>query len=271
MSRLDRLDPDHNVWHWLAVDLRVWRLERNLSQADVARICEVDNSTVSNWESGTAKLPQRRAETLDRVWKTRGHFTRLRTLAESSHDPNWFDQYTQYEERSDTISAYSALVVHALFQTEDYARALIAGAQIVDDIEAAVATRMARQGVFNRPEPPDEVRLYVRQTVLEDPVGGPEVMRAQLAHLLDMSQHRGVVIRALAKAKATHAGVDGSFTILRIGQAEYAWSSAVGGGRLVSDPAKLREQRLRYDRIGDDALSRDSTRSLLRELMEAMK
>ncbi|WUI00167.1 helix-turn-helix transcriptional regulator [Spirillospora sp. NBC_00431] len=270
MSRQDRLDPDHNPWHWLAVDLRVWRLERNLSQADVAQICGVDNSTVSNWESGTAKLPQRRAEILDQVWKTRGHFTRLRTLAESSHDPNWFDQYTQYEERSDTINAYSALTIHALFQTEDYARALIAGAQIVDDVEAAVTTRMARQAIFNRANPP-EVRLYLRQSVLEDPVGGPEIMRAQIAHLLDLSQRREVVIRALAKAKATHAGVDGSFTILRMGQVEHAWSAAVGGGRLVSDPVKVREYRLQYDRIGDDALSRDSTTTLLRELMEAMK
>lgn len=270
MVRADDLDPDNIPWHWVAVNLRVWRLERNLSQADVARICGIDKTAVSNWESGGAKLPQKHAETLDRVWKTRGHFVRLRALAESSHDPNWFNAYTRYELRSDTISAYSALTVHALLQTEDYARALIAGAQIVDDVELAVTTRMARQEIFNRPEPP-EVRLYVRQTVLEDPVGGPEIMRAQLAHLLDLSQRRGVVIRALPKANATHAGVDGSFTILQIGQAEYAWSSAVGGGRLVSDPAKVREQRLRYSLIGDDALSRDSTRSLLCELMEAMK
>jgi transcriptional regulator with XRE-family HTH domain len=270
MVRADDLDPDNIPWHWVAVDLRVWRLERNLSQADVARICGIDKTAVSNWESGGAKLPQKHAETLDRVWRTRGHFVRLRTLAESSHDPNWFPAYTRYEQRSDAISAYSALTVHALFQTKEYARALIAGAQVVDDVEAALATRMARQEIFNREEPP-EVRLYVRQSLLEDPVGGPAVMRAQLAHLLDVSQHRGVVIRALAKAKATHAGVDGSFTLLRMGQTEYAWSSAVGGGRLVSDPAKIREYRLQYDRIGDDALSRDSTRSLLRELMEAMK
>ncbi|WP_422389386.1 helix-turn-helix domain-containing protein [Actinomadura luteofluorescens] len=89
MARVDRLDPDHNLWHWLSVDLRVWREERNLSQVDVAQICGVDNSTVSNWESGSAKIPQRHTETLDRVWRTRGHFTRLRGLADSSHDPNW--------------------------------------------------------------------------------------------------------------------------------------------------------------------------------------
>ncbi|GAA4233885.1 helix-turn-helix transcriptional regulator [Actinomadura meridiana] len=270
MTRVDNLDPDNNSWHWLAADLRVWRLERNLSQADIGRICGVDNSRVANWESAGAKMPQKHAETLDRVWKTRGHFARLRRLAESAHDPNWFDQYTQYEERADAVCAYSALVIHALFQTEDYARALIEGAQVVDDVEGTLASRMARRRILDSPDAPD-LRLFVRQSVLEDPVGGPDVMRGQLAHLLELSHRKGVVVRALAKAKATHAGVDGSFTLLRSEQVEHAWSPAVNGGRLVTDPAKVKDYRLRWDLIGHDALSRDSTRSLLRDLMEAMK
>jgi transcriptional regulator with XRE-family HTH domain len=270
MARADTLDPDNNPWHWLAVDLRVWRIRENLSQADVGRLCGVDNSRVANWESASAKLPQTHAETLDRVWKTRGHFARLRRLAESAHDPNWFAEYTRYEQEADAISVYSALVLHALVQTEDYARALIKGAQMVDDVEEALAQRMARQAAINRPNPPD-LRIFVRQSVLEDPVGGPDVMRAQLAHLLELSERKGVAIRALPKAKAAHAGVDGSFMILRTGSIEHAWSAAVGGGRLVSDSAKVREHRLRWDLLGDDTLSRDSTRSLLHELMEAMK
>ncbi len=46
MGKADRLDPDHNPWHWLAVDLRIWRIERNLSQAQLAEILGVDDSTV---------------------------------------------------------------------------------------------------------------------------------------------------------------------------------------------------------------------------------
>jgi transcriptional regulator with XRE-family HTH domain len=270
MPKIDNLNPDHNPWHWMAVDLRIWRLERNLSQTELGEILRVDGSTVSNYESGTSKVPLEKAEILDQLWRTRGHFARLRRYAEAAHDPNWFNAYTRYEERADAINVYSALVIHALFQTEEYARALIEGAQMVDDVEGTLSARMARQAVWSRPEPP-EVRLFVRQSVLEDPVGGPEVMRAQLGHLLELSHRKGTVVRALPKAKAAHAGVDGSFTILRIGQGEHAWSAAVGGGRLVSDPELIRDYRLRYELIGDDSLSRDSTRSLLRDLMEAMK
>lgn len=270
MARADRLDPDNNLWHWIAADLRVWREERNLSQADVARTCGVDNSTVSNWESGASKLPQRHAETLDRVWRTRGHFARLRTLAESSHDPNWFHQYTDYERRASTVSPYAALVIPALLQTPDYARALLIGGQIVDDVDTATEERMARQEVFTRREPPS-LWVLIKESVLWDPIGGRDVMRAQLGHLVETSHRRGIVVRVIPRSIGAHPGVDGSFTLLQVDGGEVAWSEAVGGGRLVTDPAKVAEYRVRYDRMGADALSRDSTRSLLAEVMEAIQ
>ncbi|MFI0405411.1 helix-turn-helix transcriptional regulator [Actinomadura sp. 3N508] len=269
MVRADDLDPDNIPWHWVAIDLRVWRLERNLSQADVARICGIDKTAVSNWESGGAKLPQKHAETLDRVWKTRGHFVRLRTLAESDHDPNWFAQFTRYERRAIVISPYAALVVHGLLQTPDYARALLVGARVVTDVEGALTERLARQEVLTR-EQPAELWVLVKESVLWDPIGGPSVMRAQLAHLLEMSERPNIVVRVVPRAAGAHPGIDGSFTLLQTASGEVAWSEAVGGGRLVTDPAKVREYRRRYDLLGADALSRDSTRSLIAEIMEAM-
>lgn len=270
MARADRLDPDHNLWHWIAVDLRVWRLERNLSQAEVAEICKVDNSTVSNWESGGAKLPQERADILDRVWRTRGHFARLRRLAESSHDPNWFHQFTSYERRATAVSPYSALTIHGLLQTPDYARALIVGGQNVTDVNAAVSDRMARQEILDGPHPPT-LWVLIKESVLWDCVGAPAIMRAQLAHLLDMSRRNNIIVRVIPRSVGAHPGVDGAFTLLEVDGAGVAWSAAVGGGRLITDPAKVRDYQVRYDRIGADALSRDSTRDLITKVMEAMQ
>jgi transcriptional regulator with XRE-family HTH domain len=241
-----------------------------MSQPEFAALVGVEKSTVSNWEAGDTKLPEGRTETVDQVLGTHGHFTWLRRLADTMHDPNWFAQYTRYERKADEVSAYSALVVHALLQTEDYARALITGAQMVDDIERAVEERLARQEILNRDQPP-ELRVFIKQSALEDPVGGTEVMRAQLAYLLDASERRNIVIRVVPREVGAHPGVDGSFTLLDLPNGSYAWSEAVGGGRLVSDPAKVREQRLRYDRIGADALSRGPARSLIVQVMEAMK
>ncbi|MEU8117707.1 helix-turn-helix transcriptional regulator [Spirillospora sp. NPDC049024] len=270
MARVDRLDPDHNLWHWLSVDLRVWREERNLSQVDVANICGVDNSTVSNWESGSAKIPQKHTETLDRVWRTRGHFTRLRGLADSSHDPDWYQQFTTYERRATAVSPYCALVIHGLLQTPDYMRALIVGGQNIDDVDAAVEERVARQEILKGTEPPN-LWVLIKESVLWDCIGTPKIMREQLAHLLELSHRPGMIVRVVPRSIGAHPGVDGSFTLLQVSGAEVAWSEAVGGGRLVTDPVNVSDYRVRYDLIGADALSRDSTRSLIAKVMEAMQ
>ncbi|TDD92490.1 helix-turn-helix domain-containing protein [Actinomadura rubrisoli] len=270
MAKADTLDPDNNPWHWLAADLRVWRLERNLSQTQLAEILEVDGSTVSNYESATTKLPLDKAEILDRLWRTRGHFARIRRYAESAHDPNWFDAYTRYERQASTVKPYSALALHGLLQTPAYARALLVGGQVVDDIDRAVEERIARQEILVE-DPPPNLWVLIKESVLWDPVGGPEVMHAQLAHLLGLSHKRNTMIRVVPRSLGAHPGIDGSFTLLTTSKGEHAWSEAVAGGRLVSDPAKLPEYRVRYERIGADALSRDSTRSLITKVMEAMQ
>lgn len=263
------LDPDNNRWHWLASDLRIWRLERNMTQPALGEILGVTKTQVSNWESARENIPMKHAETLDQVWKTNGHFVRLRVLAESDHDPNWFDQFTRYEHRAILISPYAALSVPALLQTPDYARALITSGQMVDDIDAGVEERMARQDALDRPDPP-ALWVLIKESVLWDPIGSVEIMRGQLAHLIDMSHRRDLVVRVVPRNIGAHPGVDGAFTLLQTGGREVAWSEAVGGGRLVTDPAKVREYRRRFDLIGADALSRDSTRSLIAEIMEAM-
>ncbi|WP_301175717.1 helix-turn-helix domain-containing protein [Actinomadura geliboluensis] len=270
MARADTLDPDNNPWHWLAVDLRVWRIREGLSQAEVGRICGVDNSRVANWESASAKLPQTHAETLDRVWKTKGHFSRLRRLAESAHDPNWFDVFTNYERQASMISPYSALVVPGLLQTPDYARALLVGARVVDDVEEALARRLARQQVLSG-DRPAELWTLIKESALLDPIGGPEVMRAQLAYLLEMSERPNIVVRVVPRDIGAHPGIDGSFTVLDTPVGAVARSDAVGGGRVITDSAKVRGYRVRYDRIGADALSRGSSRNLIAQVMEAMK
>jgi hypothetical protein len=38
MGARNDLDPERDHWHWLAADLRVWRIERNMTQTDVGRI-----------------------------------------------------------------------------------------------------------------------------------------------------------------------------------------------------------------------------------------
>ncbi|MFC5182174.1 helix-turn-helix domain-containing protein [Actinomadura harenae] len=270
MTAAQHLDPDASVWDWIAVDLRMFREIYNMRQTEVARILGVVNTTVSNLEAGRTKLRAEHAEILDTRWRTRGHFQRLVRLANSMHDPNWFAKYTRYEINARHIRTYQALVVPGLLQTPEYAYALLAGAGIVEDPEASMRSRMARQEILDGPDAP-QFWVLIKQSALEDPIGGAEVMRSQLAHLLEVSERRNVVLRVVPRSTGAHVGVDGSFSILTGPRSECAYMEAVGGGRLVLDPEKIENFRMRFDKIGADALSRDATRRLIRELMEAMR
>ncbi|TDC78483.1 helix-turn-helix domain-containing protein [Streptomyces hainanensis] len=89
-------------------------------------------------------------------------------------------------ERTRRFRVYEPGVIPGLFQTADYARALM-GAIISfegypDDTETAVAARMARQRVVY--EGDHRFAVLLEESVLRARIGGPDVMAAQLGHLL---------------------------------------------------------------------------------------
>lgn len=271
MARADTLNPDHNPWHWLAVDLRVWRIREGLSQAEVGRMCGVDNSRVANWESASAKLPQTHAETLDRLWKTRGHFARLRRLAESAHNPDWRHQNTENEAKASVIRAYESSWVPGLIQTEGYARAGFDSAGI-NKTEAGELweQRSARQAILNRPDPP-QLYVLLDQAVVTRHVGGPDVMREQLARLLEVADWPHAMVRIIPWEAGAHMGQDGSFKLMTVQASDMVYIEAAIEGRLITDPAKLADVGLRWERIGARALPETLTRRLIADQMETTR
>ncbi|TYB48693.1 helix-turn-helix domain-containing protein [Actinomadura chibensis] len=264
------LDPDNDHWHWLASDLRVWRLERNMTQPALGEILGVTKTQVSNWESARENLPMKHAETLDLVWRTAGHFTRLRRLAERAHDPGWWSQYTPIEARASRICYWALAIIPGLLQTPDYARALLEGGQIIEDVEEFVTARMARQAVLEREQPP-ELRVLINEAALDQPVGGAEVMREQLARLISISNRRNVILRIVPRSVGAHVGLDGSFTLLTEAKRSAAYLEANTGGRVTHDPTRLDDLQRRFDLIGSEALSASASCGHIERIMEAIQ
>ncbi|MFB4306592.1 Scr1 family TA system antitoxin-like transcriptional regulator [Actinomadura sp. GTD37] len=268
MTPLPGINPDESLWSWLAFDLRFYREARGLTQAEVGKIIGVTKQQVHNLESGIRKPSKTQTRTLDAAWGTGGHFSRLRKYAEEGHDLNWFRAFVLYEARARSIRTYTSSVIHGLLQTPEYARALLV-AGYVDDVDAAFAARMSRQEVLARPQPPD-VWALINESALDQPVGGPEVMRRQLAHLLEASRLPNVVLRAVPRRVGAHMGLDGSFTVISTKGENVAYLEALGGGRLAQESADVAKFAVRFDRIGADAMSRTDSRALIERIMEAM-
>lgn len=132
--------------------------------------------------------------------------------------PSWFEMYLGLEQASSVIRSYEAQFVPGLLQTENCAREVIQLlAAPADEIERRVALRMARQDVLTRPEAP-EFWFVVDEAVLRRPLGGREMVRAQLRHLIEMAELPNITLQVLPFHVGGHAAAGGPFTILRFAE-----------------------------------------------------
>jgi hypothetical protein len=86
------------------------------------------------------------------------------------------------------------------------------------EINRRVSLRMARQAVLVKQDPPS-LWAVLDEAVLRRPIGGPAAMRAQLKHLIEMSQRPNVTLQIVPFKAGGHAAAGGPFSVLRF--AEY--------------------------------------------------
>jgi transcriptional regulator with XRE-family HTH domain len=270
MSYRPSPDPKSSMWALIAYYLRFCRQQRKLTGDLMGEIISCSKSTVSRLETGDLKMDATQAGAIDRKWDTGGIFSYLVWYATLGHDPDWFQHYLELESRASVIKNWEVTLIPGLLQTADYARAGLATGG-VKDVEAALEKRLARQKILDREDPP-VLWVLLAESLLELPCGGPEVMKAQLAHILDSSERSNIGVRVVPKSVGHHPGLDGSFMIMTLADPhrEVAYAEAQGGGRLVPNVTEVASYALRYDRIGQQALPERSSRDLIKRIMEAM-
>ena len=131
--------------------------------------------------------------------------------------PHWFEFYIGLERAADRIRTYQVQFVPGLLQTEAYARAVVMlehAEDPADDTGRRVKLRMARQQVLTGPDAPG-LWAVVDDAALRRPIGGPEVMREQLRHLIDLAAKPNVTIQVIPFGAGGHAAAGGPFSILR--------------------------------------------------------
>lgn len=264
-------DPKNSMWDFIAVYLRFLRIQKNLNGDELGAIMKCSKATVSRIETGANRLDGKQAALIDKSWKTGGLFGLLVWYASIGHDPQWFAQYVDLEARAGMIRVFEAQSIPALFQTEDYAGALLM-AGIAQDPQRLLQDRLQRQTLLSR-DPAPFITVLLSQNVLEWPVGSPRIMLDQLSRLLEAAAERNVALRIVPRTWETGAypGLDGSFTLMSADDyGEVAYSASPGVGRLVSSPAEVRMYGIRYDLIGGKALPEEASKNLIREAMEAI-
>src|SRR6202008_2166185 len=121
--------------------------------------------------------------------------------------PDWFQDYLGLEESASRIQTCEMHLLPGLLQTEDYARAIVTRGWSEISAERAdrlVAVRMRRQALLARPDAP-KLWAVIDESVLHRPIGGRQVMLAQIDYLLELTKRPNITLQVLPYRFSGHA------------------------------------------------------------------
>lgn len=194
---------------------------------------------------------------------------RLLALAASANEPGWwqryadvlppwFEAYVGLEEAASLIRTYEVQFVPGLLQTADYAAAVTAAAE-PENADTAVAervkVRMARQRMLTRRDPP-QVWAVIDEAALRRPIGGRQVMRAQLAYLLEIAELPGLTLQVMPFRYGAHAAEGGAFILLRFAEPDLpdlVYLESLAGAAYLEDRSSVDIYNQAADRLAVDA------------------
>jgi hypothetical protein len=204
----------------------------------------------------------------------------LKTMAQDVWQKGWWDglpanaagsliDWIWLESRAVAIDSFQDSVVPGLLQIKEYADAVIRAADNdlpEEQLRRFVELRMNRQRRLSQPEP-IQLSVIIDEGALRRTVGGPEVMRAQLAHLRSMAGWPNVEVMILPLAAGAHASPNGAFDVFRM-RRPYPPAGCISTvvGTVVVEGEKAAALYQRYDRLRRTALRNGAVQRILFDL-----
>jgi transcriptional regulator with XRE-family HTH domain len=214
---------------WIAYELRKLRERNDMSREDAAKAIRGSVPNIGHIENGRSLPGPLELEKLLELYGVPDRFEfwlELRNRAKKGKDwwiglsdsvPDYFNLFLGLESCAIQIESWDAHVVPGLFQTPDYARAVIRGGEPQrpdHEVDQQVELRMGRQHEVLEDGDSPMVWRVIAEPALRWLVGGNETMRAQLTRLIELAERPNVDIQVLPFSAGAHTGVDGTFDIL---------------------------------------------------------
>ena len=185
--------------------------------------------------------------------------------------PGWFRVWAAIERRATALRSWEPLLIPGLLQTDDYAREVLRRGQPNDSdggIEERVATRMDRQQILERDDPP-LLLAVIDEGALRRVVVSPAVMREQLAHLVKMAGRPKVMLQVVPLDVGPHPGMAGPIAIASCdGVPDVAYLDTAMEGQLVERAEDVAAVAVLFDTLRLEALPGRASVKLIAEVME---
>ncbi|RKN48516.1 helix-turn-helix domain-containing protein [Micromonospora endolithica] len=263
MSRMPMLEL-------FAGELRRLRVDAGMSQEALGEQLNYSASLVAAVEQSRRPPREEFTQRCDSVLQAGGLLVRIREAILRESLMPWFREWVTIEQEAVTLRSFQPLVVPGLLQTEGYARALYEGASHLagDEVEQPLAARLARQAVLDRPTPPQFV-VVLDQGVLERPIGGAQVMREQLLHLVEVGQRPRVHLHVVPRGVGAYPGVNGAFVVATPPEGDdIVYLDNQLQGTIVERTVDVNSLRQTWESVRAEALPHGATLRMISEAAE---
>ncbi|MBE1485297.1 helix-turn-helix domain-containing protein [Plantactinospora soyae] len=254
---------------FIVAEIRRGRDAAGMTQDTFGRAANFSASHVSAVENRTRALSMDFIVGADRALNTGGVYERLVITLGA---PSWLREWIEIEREAVALRSYQGAVLPGLLQTEAYARALLSSGLLTpEQVQVQVASRLERHTILAREDPPQIVAVIDAQ-VVRRAVGGREVMREQLGHLLKLTAATPLVqVQVVPESVGAYLGLGGPFVLATPPTGtDVAYLDDQLRGRVVDQTADVLSLRRAWEAISGVALSAPQSHEWITEVMEQL-
>ncbi|WP_116247806.1 helix-turn-helix transcriptional regulator [Nocardiopsis sp. FIRDI 009] len=272
----------------LSSELRRLRVESGLTLTEAAKQAGLGRSNLGKMEQAESKtVPAAALDKLLDLYKVHDSQVReaMHALARDAKQRGWWSKYKglfdddralpDFEAEASTVRTFAALCVPGLLQTPEYAHALFEGGRYTSlpAIERRVAFRMARREILTRVRPA-HFRAILDEAALRRLIGGPDVMYAQLMHLLHMAEMPHIDVQVIPFRAGSHAGLTAPFTILDFPDprdSSIVYVGTIAGSVFFEQEDEVERYNVNYGDLQGSALSTKQSAALIQEAADSLR
>jgi transcriptional regulator with XRE-family HTH domain len=239
------------------------REAKGIKQETIAHLTNISPGHASRIESGQKRATRSFVEFVDDHLEADGSLINLwEDLNKDGHPvPIWFD-WPEIESDAVELVTWEPAIVPGLLQIEEYARAFL-------DSEDKLETRMARQGILTRADPPPvQLTALLGEYVLENQAGSPEVMREQLEHLLAVSELPTITVQVV-RFNGRPVALGGAFVLATMkDRSEVSYLDTTIRGFTTDDESDLARLAVKLRHLRAKALPEEESLEKVRKALE---
>jgi hypothetical protein len=187
-----------------------------------------------------------------------------------------FRRLVNAEREADGLRVLATEVVPGLLQVRPYIDALFEAARHFHspalNVETAAAVRLGRQDRLTGPEPM-ALHVVLDESAVRREVGGPAVLREQLAHLLAMGELPHVTIQVVPFSAGAYALSSGRFVLVDYSgenEPSNVYVEYPAGGAWLEDGKTVRGLAALFEDAAKTALSPGDSAHLIQRRIEVL-